>query len=432
MTHERFNEIVAALKKHIGRSKYRGHVFCVGGCVRDLIMGNEIKDIDLVVDLPDGGINFAAYLCNKGVLRHTPVTYPTYGTAMFRLNEFPDDELEAVQTRKEQYKDKRSRNPETTYGSLDEDAFRRDLTINALYYNIADGKIIDPTGGREDIKRKLIRTTSKPDIIFSDDPLRILRCLRFACRFGEGWRIGKDTMHGIGMNAMRLSIITRERIQDELNNIILSPTPEKAFIPIVMYGIDRVIFRNEFNTRMVNWSKVSGMYAATKVTPWTASTISLLEFGLCIILMTVKQEWRKDILKDLRYPNEVVDHVMTALSIADKILYEEIPSTLAAIRKAQYTYGRIFEDAVFLAKIYEKGIYHSTCLSSFFCVGCRILHDSNEEMYDYVLPVTGEDVMAALGIPEGKEVGEKMHEVLDIVANNPGITKEKILRLLKK
>ena len=434
MTHERFKEIVGALQKHIGRSRFKGHVFCVGGCVRDLVMGKEIKDIDLVVDLPDGGINLAAFLSNKGVLKHTPITYPTYGTAMFKLNEFPDEELEAVQTRKEQYKDKKSRNPETEYGSLREDAFRRDLTINALYYDISNGKITDPTGmGMEDIKIKLIRTTSKPEVIFNDDPLRILRCLRFASRFGKGWHISKETMVGIGKTATRLNIITRERIQNELNNILLSPTPEKAFIPIIMYGIDRIIFKTEFNTRVVKWNEVNRIYAASKPTARIPSVISPLELGLCIILITVDAGLRKDILKELRYSNEIINNVILTLDIADKIIKQEIKEEIPSLRKAQYTYGRILEDAVYVADLYERACFHNngTFNTTFFLASCKTLHDNGLEMYDYKLPVCGYDIMQTLNIPAGKEVGDKLDELIDIAAECPNITKEELLRKLK-
>ena len=117
MTREKFEKIVKYLKSTIKGSEYEGHCFVVGGAVRDFIMGSEIKDIDIVLDLEDGGIKFAKWLFDNGYLTHEPVVYETYGTAMFCLKEFEDIEIEAVQTRKEQYKDKNSRNPETEYGT---------------------------------------------------------------------------------------------------------------------------------------------------------------------------------------------------------------------------------------------------------------------------------------------------------------------------
>lgn len=158
MTKEQFYKITNYIKQIISGTTWENHVFAVGGSVRDLTMGNEIKDIDLVIDLHDGGIRFANWCKDLG-LTHSVVVYPTYGTAMFKFNDFPDEEIECVMTRKEQYKNKNSRNPETSYGSIEEDAFRRDLTINALYFDISSGQVIDPTNkGIDDILNKIIRS----------------------------------------------------------------------------------------------------------------------------------------------------------------------------------------------------------------------------------------------------------------------------------
>lgn len=158
MTKKEYFDVLLALKKIITGTEWEGHLFVVGGACRDFLMGYPIKDIDLVVDLPNGGIEFANWLCQNHYLVYEPVTYPTYGTAMFKLLEFPELELEIVETRKEQYKDKESRNPDVVYGSLAEDCRRRDLTINAIYYDVTNEKIIDLVGGQEDIRKKIIRS----------------------------------------------------------------------------------------------------------------------------------------------------------------------------------------------------------------------------------------------------------------------------------
>ena len=106
-----------------------------------------------------GGIRFAEWLHSQGLTRYAPVTFPTYGTAMLRLREFPGDEIELVQTRREKYTDRNRRNPETVFGTLEEDCMRRDLTINALYYDISRREFVDITGrGIADIRDKVIRT----------------------------------------------------------------------------------------------------------------------------------------------------------------------------------------------------------------------------------------------------------------------------------
>ena len=159
MTKDKFYKIVLYLKDLINGTKFEGKIYVVGGAVRDLYMDKEIKDIDIVAELPSGGIEFANWMEENGHTHGSVVTYPTYGTAMFHLKEYPEVEIECVQTRKEQYKDKNSRNPETEYGTLYEDIMRRDFTCNTLLYDITDCQILDLTGkGIEDIKNKIIRS----------------------------------------------------------------------------------------------------------------------------------------------------------------------------------------------------------------------------------------------------------------------------------
>ena len=240
MTQKEFYKIVNYIKQIISGTIWENHVFAVGGCIRDLYLQNEIKDIDLVININEGGVRFANW-CKDMSLTHSVVVYPTYGTAMFKFNDFPDEEIECVMTRKEQYKDKNSRNPETTYGSIEEDAFRRDLTINALYFDISSGQVIDPTGkGVDDILAHVIRTTNdNPDIVFEDDPLRILRVVRFATRYG--WEIEQNTYESMKRNVDRLSIITKERIRDEFEKILLCKNATQGIKTLIEIGTMKYI-----------------------------------------------------------------------------------------------------------------------------------------------------------------------------------------------
>ena len=157
MTKENFLDITKYIGSIIKGTSWENHIFAVGGSIRDMVMGNDIKDIDLVIDLPQGGVKFANWCKEQGYTK-TIVTYPTYGTSMFRFNAFPDEEIECVMTRGEKYLDNGSRNPTVEFADINEDAFRRDLTINALYYNVSTGEILDPTGyGKKDIDNKICR-----------------------------------------------------------------------------------------------------------------------------------------------------------------------------------------------------------------------------------------------------------------------------------
>lgn len=160
---DRIKHLVDLIQASIKNTVFENHIFLVGGCVRDALLGLPIKDIDIVVDIKNGGMLFAGYMAMKHqcyVQNTNPVVFESYGTAKFQLfknDEFKDIEIECVQTRKEQYH-KESRNPETVFGSLEEDAKRRDLTINSLYYNISTEKILDPTNyGINDLTEKILR-----------------------------------------------------------------------------------------------------------------------------------------------------------------------------------------------------------------------------------------------------------------------------------
>ena len=154
MKREKFLEITNYIHNIIQDTEFEQHVYAVGGSVRDLIMEKEIKDIDLVIDLPQGGVRFAEW-CKEHNYTNTVVIYATYGTAAMKIL---GQDIECVMTRGEKYLDSGSRNPTVEFTSLKDDAFRRDLTINALYYDISKKEILDPTGfGMEDIRKKICR-----------------------------------------------------------------------------------------------------------------------------------------------------------------------------------------------------------------------------------------------------------------------------------
>lgn len=212
-----------------GNHPLKNKAFIVGGTVRDEVLGKIPKDIDVVVAYPDGGIKLAEYIADTLDIRR-PVIYPTYGTAQLVLPNGID--MEFVQTRKEQYHQD-SRKPETSFGTIQEDLGRRDYTVNTLLKSLStgpligddvetakgDGRIIDLTGHAiSDINNGIIRTAADPDITFSDDPLRMLRGIRFSVKYG--WQMTDETKNGITRNVDRLSIVSQERIRDEIDKVI--------------------------------------------------------------------------------------------------------------------------------------------------------------------------------------------------------------------
>ena len=198
--------------------------YVIGGWVRDLILHRHSKDIDIVV--VGSGIVLAETVA-KRLGKHTHLAvFKTYGTAQVKHH---DIELEFVGARRESYQHE-SRNPIVEDGTLEEDQNRRDFTINALAICLNQnryGELLDPFGGIEDIEQQIIRTPLDPDITFSDDPLRMMRAIRFATQLD--FNIYPETFNAICRNRERINIITKERIVDELNKIMLSPRPSKGW-----------------------------------------------------------------------------------------------------------------------------------------------------------------------------------------------------------
>lgn len=206
--------------------------FVVGGYVRDLFLGLPSKDIDFVT--VGSGIDLARNVAASYGKKARLATFANYGTAQVTL---PGLELEFVGARRESYS-RDSRNPIVEDGTLEDDLSRRDFTINAMAIRINGdgfGELVDLFDGRADLDRKIIRTPLDPDTTFSDDPLRMLRAIRFATRLG--FTIAPETFKSIKANASRMEIITRERINDELMKIMKTAKPSVGFRILDMAGL---------------------------------------------------------------------------------------------------------------------------------------------------------------------------------------------------
>ncbi len=213
--------------------------YVIGGFVRDILLGNapmDAKDIDVVV--VGSGIKMAEQVRDALGKNASLSVFKSFGTAMVKHG---DLELEFVGARKESYR-RESRKPIVENGTLEDDQVRRDFTINALALSLNDksfGKLLDPFEGREDLENKIIRTPHDPVITFDDDPLRMLRGIRFATRLD--FTIEDETFNAIKKKNDRIAIVSQERITDEINKIIMSDQPGKGFKLLDQSGILKLI-----------------------------------------------------------------------------------------------------------------------------------------------------------------------------------------------
>ncbi len=207
--------------------------YVIGGFVRDLLLGRDFKkDIDIVA--VGSGIELAIKVSDLLPKKPKVQVFKTYGTAMLR---FEDTEIEFVGARKESYHFE-SRNPVVENGSLEDDQNRRDFTINALALSLNPknfGALSDPFDGLADLKNKIIKTPLDPDITYSDDPLRMMRAIRFATQLN--FEIEENSLQSITKNKARIKIISRERIVDELNKILSTDKPSVGFLLLYKTGL---------------------------------------------------------------------------------------------------------------------------------------------------------------------------------------------------
>ena len=465
MEKSRFLEIVAHIAECIKGSEFENHVFAVGGCVRDMTMGNPIKDIDLCIDIPEGGIKLDEYMHRKKFITRPPVTYPTYGTAMFKLKKFNTEEIECVQTRGEQYHDKGSRNPQVTFADMNEDCVRRDITINSLYMNASTQEIIDPTGkGFQDIQDGICRVTNEqPDIVFTDDPLRILRVVRFACRYN--FHIEEETMAAMKRNADRLEIITQERITDEFNKMMVSQDPARALDLLRYCGAFKYVLPEMIPTFDMEQNK----YHFGTVWEHTSRVVDNLrnplfddfdsEWKLCIRVAAVLHDIGKiatrtvddegkvhfyghemvgpklavEVMTRMRYSNSDIKKV--AFLVGEHMRTKNWGEDIA--KHKQYGFNHLAYDCgdenrlkALLTLIHADNCAHKKehCLSTNARqVYDRIMSTDAVKMFGYRLPIKGEDVMEALGIEPCEDVKHYLRHCLNQAMKDPNITKEQCI-----
>ena len=465
MKREKFLEITNYIHNIIQDTEFEQHVYVVGGSVRDLIMEKEIKDIDLVIDLPQGGVRFANF-CEQNGLTGKVVIYETYGTSMFHFKKFPDDEIECVMTRGEKYLDSGSRNPVTEFAPIMEDASRRDLTINALYYNISKKKVEDLMGcGVQDIRDGVLRVPMEMvseqmvDHTFIDDPLRILRVLRFHTKLG--FKISDETFNAMKRNVDRLSIITVERINTELCKILMSKNARQGIELINEIGAMKYVIPEleqciglgqnsyHFGDVWVHTMAVLENHCNLFEPDLICRLAALLHDIGKIECRTVDEHGRvhfydhefigsdvaKRILQRLKFDNKTIDEV--CFIIRNHMRAKGFDNDCRkmkekSINKFMYTCGNEERFLRTCQVIEADNLAHekSHCITGQYARFVECVKTS--KMFGYRLPINGDDVINEFGIEPGPIIKEILKQVMNNVYSNPDISRESCLKLMKQ
>lgn len=414
-------------------SDKKQQTYVIGGFVRDLLLERpKVKDIDIVTE--GSGIELALSVADKLHSKPKVSVFKRFGTAMIHVKDY---DVEFVGARKESYSFD-SRKPFVETGTIEDDQNRRDFTINTLAISLNEesfGELVDPFNGLEDLKRKIIRTPLDPEITYSDDPLRMIRAIRFATQLN--FIIESSSFLAIKENAERFDILSKERITDEFNKIMMSPQPSiglkllyeanllQRFLPELtdLQGIEEVEGQkhkdNFFHTLEVvdNISKTTtnlwlrwaallhdiGKARTKKFDKKIGWTFHSHEFVGSKMVLSLFKRLKLPLGDPLKYVQKLVQNSSRPISLITD------DASDSALRRLLFDMGDDLEDLFLLCKadITTKNIKKQTRFKqNFDYVEEKIKEvEEKDKIRNFQPPITGHDIMEAFEIIEGKQIG---------------------------